>query len=624
MLTNYDIHLFSEGSHFRLYEKLGCQLDDSGAHFGVWAPNAARVSVIGDFNNWDNSAHDLKPHGSSGIWCGHIEGVEHGSHYKFHIESRVDGYVVDKTDPFANWCQTPPETASVAWRLNDYEWGDSAWLTRRKANPAHTSPISIYELHLGSWRRAANNEHLSYRDIAAPLAEYVTRLGFTHIELMPIMEHPFYGSWGYQVTGYFAPTARYGTPQDLMYLVDVLHQRGIGVILDWVPAHFPTDEHGLGLFDGTHLFEHADPRKGFHPDWTTLIYNYGRNEVQCFLISSAISWLDRYHIDGLRVDGVASMLYLDYSRKEGEWLPNEDGSNENREAVAFLRRLNETVYAEYPDAMMMAEESTAWPKVSRPTSDGGLGFGFKWDMGWMHDSLEYLGRDPIHRKHHHDQLTFRAVYMHSENYVLPLSHDEVVHGKGSLLDRFPGDQWRKLAQLRLLLGCMYAQPGKKLLFMGAELGQTGDWNHEGSVAWELLEDAAHAGVAQWVADLNNMYRKQPALYECDTEAGGFSWLDSEDRDNSVLAFLRIGQCDDRRIACVFNFTPIGRTEHRIGLPFEGTWQELLNSDATIYGGTGEGNQGAVTATKEPHHGQPCSATINLPPFGCVFLRGETA
>ncbi len=622
VLTDYDIHLFNEGSHFRLHEKLGCHLTDTGAHFAVWAPNAKYVSVVGDFNYWNQGEHPLSPYGSSGIWHGHIDGVQHGQAYKFHIASRVDGYRIDKSDPFAQWCETPPKTASVAWKLDDYEWNDAAWLDQRKQRPAHASPISVYELHAGSWRRGDDNRQLSYREIAHPLAEYMVEMGFTHVELMPVMEHPFYGSWGYQVTGYFAPTSRYGTPQDFMYLVDVLHQHGVGVILDWVPAHFPTDEHGLGFFDGTHLFEHADPRKGFHPDWTTFIYNYGRNEVQSFLISSAICWLDRYHIDGLRVDGVASMLYLDYSRDDGEWVPNEDGSNENRDAVAFLRRLNETVYAEFPDTIMSAEESTAWPNVSRPTSSGGLGFGFKWDMGWMHDTLEYASRDPIHRKHHHDEITFRAIYMYTENYMLPLSHDEVVHGKGSLISRLPGDHWRKLAQLRLLIGNMYAHPGKKLLFMGAEIAQPREWNQDASIDWHLLDDERHAGVAKWVADLNRMYRDQPAMYERDAEQGGFYWLDGEDRDGSSLAFMRVGESTAAQVACVLNFTPIPRREHRVGLPFAGTWVELLNSDAAVYGGSGEGNQGGVTATEQPHKGQPCSATINLPPFGCLFFKGE--
>jgi len=623
VLTDYDIHLFNEGSHFRLYEKLGCHVDAEGAHFAVWAPNADFVSVIGDFNGWNRQAAPLAPRKNSGIWVGHIPGVRQGHCYKFHLHSRVAGYQVDKADPYAVACEAPPKTASVVWSIDDYQWQDAAWLAERSRVPNHIRPISIYELHLGSWRRGDNNAILGYRDLAEPLARYTSDMGFTHVELMPIMEHPFYGSWGYQVTGYFAPTARYGTPQDFMYFVDVLHQHGVGVILDWVPAHFPTDEHALGFFDGTHLYEHADPRKGFHPDWTTYIYNYGRNEVQAFLISSAISWLDRYHIDGLRVDGVASMLYLDYSREPDQWVPNPDGSNENWEAVSFLRRLNETIYGQYPDAIMVAEESTAWPGVTRATNHDGLGFGFKWDMGWMHDTLEYLSRDPVHRRYHHDEITFRGVYMYSENYVLPLSHDEVVHGKGSLLSRFPGDDWRKLAQLRLLFGYMFAQPGKKLLFMGSELGQWGEWNQEASIDWHLLGFERHAGVSKWVSDLNHMYRNEPALHERDVETDAMVWLDAEDRDGSSLALMRRGNDDRVRVACVFNFTPIPRRDHRIGLPFAGVWRELLNSDAAVYGGSGEGNRGQVEATATPHHGQPCSAPISLPPFGCVFLRAET-
>jgi 1,4-alpha-glucan branching enzyme len=552
-----------------------------------------------------------------------VPGVAKGAVYKYHVRSRYNLYAADKADPFGFLCETPPRTGSVVWDL-DYAWGDAGWMGERKARSALGAPISIYEVHLGSWRRVPEegNRSLTYREAAPLLAEHCRKLGFTHVELMPVMEHPFYASWGYQVTGFFAPSSRFGTPQDLMFLVDTLHQHGIGVILDWVPAHFPSDEHGLVYFDGTHLYEHADPRLGFHPDWGSLIFNYGRHEVRSFLTSSALFWLDRYHVDGLRVDAVASMLYLDYSRKAGEWIPNPHGGRENLEAIAFLRRLNEDVYAAYPDVQTFAEESTSWPMVSRPLYVGGLGFGFKWDMGWMHDTLDYVRRDPIHRRYHHSQLTFRTMYAGSENFVLPLSHDEVVHGKGSLLGKMAGVDREKFANLRLLYAWMWAQPGKKLLFMGGELAQGKEWNHDASLDWHLLGEERHAGVAAWVADLNRLLREEPALHRKDCEAGGFEWIDCNDAENSVVALLRQGGPEDRPVLAVFNFTPRGRERYRVGAPRGGRWKELLNSDARAYGGAGWGNYGAVEASGVPHHGRPASLDLALPPLGAVFLAPE--
>src|SRR5208337_3905829 len=506
LLTAEDLHLFNEGRHYRAYQKLGAHLladhDEPGACFSVWAPNAREVSVVGSFNRWDKLAHPLFSRGTSGIWEGFVPGVGHGDLYKFHIRSHQHGHVVDKADPFGLLHEKPPRTASVVWDL-DYQWNDQEWMQNRKASNSLHAPMSIYEVHLGSWMRVAeeHNRPLTYRELAPKLAEYVQRMGFTHVELLPVMEHPFYASWGYQTTGYFAPTARYGTPQDFMFLVDQLHQHGIGVILDWVPSHFPSDEHGLAYFDGTHLFEHSDSRKGFHPDWKTHIFNYGRTEVRSFLLSSGMFWLDKYHADGLRVDAVASMLYLDYSRKEGEWLPNQYGGRENLEAIDFLRQFNQEAYHEHPDIQTFAEESTAWPMVSRPPYVGGLGFGLKWDMGWMHDTLEYFKQDPIHRKYHHQKLTFRMLYGFTENFVLPLSHDEVVHGKGSLLGKMPGDEWQRFANLRLLLGYMFAQPAKKLLFMGGEFGQVPEWGHEAGLEWYVLEYGTHRGLQKWVEQL---------------------------------------------------------------------------------------------------------------------------
>ena len=627
LLTDDDIYLFSEGNHFRLYEKLGAHPRSiggvEGTYFAVWAPNAERVSVIGGFNDWNKTSHPLRPRGQSGIWEGFIPDVGKGANYKYHIVSRYQGYKVDKADPFAIHSEVPPKTASVVWDL-EYRWGDEKWMADRGRRNASDAPMSIYEVHLGSWMRVSEegNRPLTYREIAPKLAEYVKRMNFTHVEFLPLMEHPFYGSWGYESLGYFAPTSRYGTPQDLMYLIDCLHQQRIGVILDWVPSHFPSDEHGLGYFDGTYLFEHADPRQRIHPDWDSLVINYGRSEVQSFLISSGLFWLDVYHADGLRVDAVASMLYLDYGRKEGEWIPNKYGGRENLEAVSFLRRFNEAVYKSYPQVQTMAEESTAWPMVSRPNYIGGLGFGMKWDMGWMHDTLEYMSRDPINRRFHHNRLTFRSIYAFYENFVLPLSHDEVVHGKGSLLRKMPGDNWQKFANLKLLFGYMYVQPGKKLLFMGGEFGQWNEWYHEVGLDWHLLDDPTHAGLQHWVQDLNRLYRSEPALYQLDFDPAGFEWIDCNDSQNSVLSLIRKGRSATDTLVIVCNFTPVSRGTYRVGVPNGGFWRELLNSDAEEYGGSGVGNMGGVEASSTGFHGRPHSLDLTLPPLGAIFLKSS--
>jgi len=625
-LGDQDLFLFNEGSHVRLYEKLGAHLAKrgGGVYFAVWAPEAERVAVIGEFNGWDKTSHLLSPKGQSGIWERFFPDVGKGTIYKYHIVSRHDDYRVDKADPFAFHSETPPKTGSIVWDV-DYAWRDHEWMTMRRQRNALDAPLAIYEIHLGSWRRAPeeDNRPLTYQELARMLPAYAQDMGFTHVEFLPVMEHPFYGSWGYEVTGYFAPTSRYGTPQDFMYLIDCLHQHGIGVILDWVPAHFPKDEHGLGYFNGVHLFEHADPRQGIHQDWDSFIFNYGRNEVRSFLMSNGLFWLDKYHADGLRIDAVASMLYLDYSRKEGEWIPNQYGGRENLEAITFLRRLNEEVYKHYPDVQTIAEESTSWPMVSRPLYVGGLGFGLKWDMGWMNDTLQYMSRDPIHRKHHHNELTFRQIYASAENFVLPLSHDEVVHGKGSLLGKMPGDDWQKFANLRLLFGYMYAQPGKKLLFMGGELGQWREWNHDTSLDWHLLESAPHLGVQRWIADLNRLYRSEPALHELDCDGRGFEWIDCNDSEHGVLSFLRTGRSANDLILVVCNFTPVVRRNYRVGVPRGGTWRELLNSDADVYGGSQQGNLGGLAASPVSHHGQFHSLNLILPPLAVVFLKSES-
>jgi 1,4-alpha-glucan branching enzyme len=625
VLTDEDLFLFNEGSHYRLHEKLGAHPliveGVQGVYFAVWAPNARQVAITGDFNTWDKASHALCPRGQSGIWEGFIPGVTEGTAYKYYIVSQQGNYHVDKADPFAFYAETPPKTASIVRSL-DYVWQDQSWMERRRTRNALDAPISVYEVHLGSWRRMPEegNRSLTYREVAPKLADYVKQVGFTHIEFLPIMEHPFYGSWGYQTTGYFAPTSRYGSPQDFMYLIDYLHQHDIGVILDWVPSHFPNDEHGLGYFDGTHLYEHGDPRQGIHPDWNSFIFNYGRHEVRSFLLSSALFWLDKYHIDGLRIDAVASMLYLDYGRKEGEWIPNQYGGRENLDAISFLRRLNQVVYEEKPDVQTIAEESTAWPMVSRPTYIGGLGFGLKWDMGWMHDTLDYITKDPIYRKYHHNDLTFRMIYAFFENFILPLSHDEVTHGKGSLLGKMPGDDWQKFANLRALLGYMYAQSGKKLLFMGAEIGQWREWIHDESLEWHLLQYERHSSLQRWVSDLNELYRTQPALYELDFDRAGFEWIDPNDVQGSTNSLLRKARAAGDVIAVASNFTPVPRPNYQMGVPQAGFWKELLNSDAKEYGGSGQGNLGGVEAAPIPLHGRPYSLTITLPPLAVVFLK----
>lgn len=626
-LTDLDLHLFHEGSHNRLYQKFGAHTGSidgrPGTHFAVWAPNAERVSIVGDFNDWKANRHPLQVRNDSGVWEGFIPGIGEGAAYKYSISSRYKRYRVDKADPFSFHNEVPPRTASIVRGL-EYAWGDSDWMASRGGRNSLRAPMSIYEVHLGSWMRVSgeDNRPLTYREITPHLGDYVQRMGFTHVELLPIMEHPFYGSWGYQTTGFFAPTSRYGSPQDFMFLVDQLHQRGIGIILDWVPSHFPDDAHGLAFFDGTHLYEHADQRQGIHPEWHSHIFNYGRSEVRSFLLSSALFWLDVYHADGLRVDAVASMLYLDYGRQPGEWIPNQYGGNENLAAISFLQQMNRDIYETHPDVQTIAEESTTWPMVSRPTYLGGLGFGLKWDMGWMHDTLQYFSKDPIYRRFHHNQLTFRGMYMFSENYLLPLSHDEIVYGKGSLLAQMPGDEWQKFANLRLLFGYMYSQPGKKLLFMGGEFGQQNEWYHERSLDWHLTNGPINSGLQRWVEDLNRTYRSRPALFLEDFTPAGFEWIDANDSDKSMISYLRRGGNANETIAVVCNFTPVPRHNYRIGVPFGGTWQEILNSDATLYGGSGQGNMGSVETAPVPFHGRPCSLTLTVPPLGVVFLARE--
>jgi 1,4-alpha-glucan branching enzyme len=623
VLTDQDIYLFREGTNGRLYRGLGSHpsADGSGVHFAVWAPNASDVAVIGDWNGWNPESNRLAPRSDhSGIWEGTVPGVQHGQAYKYRIISHVGGYRVEKADPFATFCELPPATASRVWNL-DYTWQDTAWMSSRAARNGLDAPMSIYEMHVGSWRRKDGN-FLNYRELAHALADYLNETGFTHVELMPITEHPFYGSWGYQTTGYFAPTARYGTPQDLMYFVDHLHARGIGVILDWVPSHFPADEHGLSYFDGTHLYEHQDPRQGFHPEWNSSIFNFGRNEVRSFLVSSAMFWFEKYHIDGLRVDAVASMLYLDYARKEGEWIPNEFGGRENLRAIDFLRILNEAVYRDYPGATMIAEESTAWPMVSRPTDMGGLGFGLKWNMGWMHDTLAYMKEDPVFRKYHHGELTFSLIYAFNENFVLPLSHDEVVYGKGSLIGKMPGDDWQKFANLRALYGYMWAHPGKKLLFMGGEFGQRREWTHEGELEWWVSGLPEHAGVKRLIGDLNRVYRRESALHQVDFSPDGFEWVDVGNAEMSIIAFLRKSADAGAPLLVVCNFTPVPRENFLVGVPARGLWREIINTDAQAYGGGGWGNLGAVESVPVGSHGRVESVSLTLPPLATLVLRWE--
>lgn len=627
LLTDHDVYLFREGTHFRLYEKLGAHIVEHdcipGTFFAVWAPNAERVSVVGSFNGWKPGVHPLTVRADgSGIWEGFIPAVTKGTLYKYNIVSKFNNYTVNKGDPFGFHWELAPNTASVVWDL-EFAWNDRDWINRQGQVNMAGSPVSIYEVHLGSWRRDPSGPQriLSCRQIARPLTDYVKQMGFTHVELLPIMEHPFYGSWGYQTGGYFAPSRRYGNCQDLMSLVDTLHQNGIGVILDWVPSHFPSDEHGLGYFDGTHLYEHSDPRKGFHPDWKSLIFNYGRNEVRAFLVSSAFFWLDKYHADGLRVDAVASMLYLDYSREPGQWIPNAKGGRENLEAIEFIRALNKWVHREYPHALTIAEESTSWPMVSRAVEAGGLGFSIKWNMGWMNDTLNYFGKDPIHRKFHHDRLTFSIWYAFSENFVLPLSHDEVVHGKGSLFDKMPGDEWQEFANLRLLYGYMFTHPGKKLLFMGGEFGQKREWDHDSSLDWHLLERQSNALLSRWVQDLNHFYRDEPALHELDFDAKGFDWIDFNDAEKSIISYIRRSESDDQMLIVVCNFTPVPRDNYRVGVPIGGYWKEILNSDSKDYGGSGRGNMGGIEAApimfrdKFDH-----SLSLTLPPLAIIVFK----
>jgi len=620
-MKELDLYLLREGTHTKLYELLGAHPlpGQEGTRFALWAPNAEQVSVIGEFNDWNAQTHPLVPcPDHSGVWQGVVPQATSGQLYKYNIRSRYHGAVSIKADPFAFSAEMPPATGSRICTLQ-HAWQDQAWMDSRADRQSLAAPISIYEVHLGSWRRH-DGRWLNYRQLAHELSIHVTRLGFTHVELMPVTEHPFYGSWGYQTTGYFAPTARYGTPDDFMYFVDHLHQQGIGVILDWVPSHFPTDAHGLHDFDGTHLYEHADPRQGFHPEWHSSIFNFGRGEVSSFLISSALFWLDKYHIDGLRVDAVASMLYLDYARSEGEWIPNRHGGKENLEAVTFLQRLNQAIYRSHPDTLPIAEESTAWPMVSRPTDMGGLGFGMKWNMGWMHDTLSFMKEDPVHRRYHLGRLTFSLVYAFNENFVLPLSHDEVVYGKGSLIGKMPGDQWQRLGNLRLLLSLMWTHPGKKLLFMGGEFGQEREWSHEGELEWHLLDQPAHRNLMQMVSQLNALYRSEPALHALDFSPQGFEWIEGHDTYNSIIVYLR--KAPDGAMALVAcNFTPVPREGYLVGVPCAGHWHEIFNSDASEHGGSGWGNMGGVSAQEKPFHGRPYTLALTLPPLSTIVLKG---
>ncbi|MDA2919819.1 1,4-alpha-glucan branching protein GlgB [Desulfobacterota bacterium AH_259_B03_O07] len=627
-LTEKDIYLIKKGSHFRLYDLLGSHpkiIDgDIGTYFSVWAPNAEMVSVIGDFNAWNPESNPISlRRDESGIWEGFIAGIEPGAVYKYYIVSKYENYKIAKADPFSFYLETPPKTGSIVWDLN-YEWRDDKWMKNRQTSNSLNAPWSVYEVHLGSWMRNPQevDKFLTYRELAPLLVEYINKLGFTHVEFLPSMEHPFYGSWGYQILGYFAPTSRYGTPQDFMYLVDYLHQNRIGVILDWVPSHFPGDEYGLVYFDGTHLFEHPDPRRGHHPEWNSNVFNYGKKEVREYLISNALFWLDKYHVDGIRVDAVASMLYLDYGRKDGEWIPNEYGGNENMEAIEFLKMLNEAIYARYQDVQTIAEESTDWPLVSKPTHVGGLGFGMKWNMGWMHDTLSYFTKEPYYRKYHQNQLTFGISYAFSENFVLSLSHDEVVYGKGSLLRKMQGDNWQGFANLRALYGYMFGHPGKKLLFMGDEFGQWNEWYHEVELDWNLLDNPMHQGVQKWISDLNYFYRNEPAVFELDFSAEGFEWIDFRDSEQSIVSFIRKGRSTNCIIVVVCNFTPVPRYNYLVGVPRGGFWGEVLNSDALIYGGSGHGNLGGVRATPIPIHGRLHSISLTLPPLGVLFFKSE--
>ncbi len=625
-LTDFDLYLIGEGNHYKIYEKLGAHIIDyknkKGVHFAVWAPNAKYVSVLGDFNSWDYTKNPMRPLGNSGIWSLFIEGLTEGTLYKYYIHGWND-IIQIKSDPFSFFFEVRPKSASIVYNpKNKYKWNDSIWLEKRKNTDWLKSPMSIYEVHLGSWKRKGDGSFLNYRELAHELIPYVKWLGFTHVELLPITEHPFDESWGYQCLGYYAPTSRFGSPEDFMYFIDYAHQNDIGVIIDWVPSHFPKDGHGLIRFDGTALYEHEDPRKGEHKDWGTLIFNYGRNEVRNFLIANALFWFDVYHIDGLRVDAVASMLYLDYSKKPGEWLPNIYGGKENLEAIDFLRRMNELTHGEYAGTLTIAEESTSWPMVTRPTYIGGLGFTMKWNMGWMHDTLFYFSRDPIYRKYHTNSITFSLLYAFSENFVLPLSHDEVVYGKGSLFQKMPGDKWQKLANLRALFGYMYGHPGKKLLFMGSEFGQINEWNCNWQLEWHLLSDESHRGLLKFIKDLNSIYKNEKALYEIDFHWNGFQWIDFSDHDQSIISFLRKSEDDREFLLFVFNFTPVPRFNYRIGVPQAGFYREILNSDSFEYGGSNLGNFGGINAENICFHGQPYSLNLTLPPLSVFILKKE--
>ncbi|MFN3077146.1 MAG: 1,4-alpha-glucan branching protein GlgB [Alphaproteobacteria bacterium] len=625
VLGEMDQYLLAEGTHLRSYEKLGAHPGVfegvSGVTFAVWAPNARRVSVIGDFNDWDGRRNPMRVHHSCGVWEIFIPGIGVGTNYKYEIRGPGGNLMPAKADPYAFQAECPPRTASRVADISRFDWTDQEWMSRRADLNRRDAPISIYEVHLGSWRRnpEEGNRSLSYRELANELVSYVKYMGYTHIELLPVSEYPFEGSWGYQPIALFAPTSRFGDPADFRYFINRCHEEGIGVILDWVAGHFPEDPHGLGFFDGTHLYEHTDPRQGRHADWGTLVYNYERSEVANFLLSNALFWMEQYHIDGLRVDAVASMIYLDYSRKHGEWIPNQYGGNENLGAIAFLKRMNEMVYAQHSGVMTIAEESTAWPMVSRPTYLGGLGFGFKWNMGWMHDTLRYISKNPIHRRYHHDDLTFGLLYAFHENFILPISHDEVVHGKGTLVGRMPGDEWQRFANLRLYLTFMYTQPGKKLLFMGSEFGEPWEWNHDGSLQWHLLQYPVHHGAQSAVRDLNFLYRRTPALHQKDNEGDGFAWVDCHDHDQSTLSYVRRGREPDDIAVVVCNFTPIVREGYRVGVPMPGLWAEVFNSDSEVYGGSNIGNAGAVMAEEMGMHGHNWSVFLNLPPLGALVL-----
>jgi 1,4-alpha-glucan branching enzyme len=627
-LSETDLYLFGQGDERRIYDKLGSQLrvidGVAGTSFGVWAPNAQRVSVLGDFNDWDGRCHPMRMLGSSGVWELFLPGLGEGTLYKYEIKDRK-GNLVLKTDPYGFFFEAAPKNASIVWNTRKFAWTDQAWLKQRREQNPFRSPVSIYEVHPGSWRKKSAAESLNYRELAGPLVDYLRQMAFTHVQFMPISEHAFYPSWGYQVTGFYSPTSRYGTPDDFQFLVNTLHEAGIGVLMDWVPAHFPRDAWALARFDGTALYEHEDPRKGAHQDWGTLIFNYGRHEVRNFLSANALFWCERYHIDGLRVDAVASMLYLDYSRKEGEWIPNPFGGRENLEAVEFLRHFNHLVHTEHPGVVTVAEESTAWPLVTRPPYLGGLGFSFKWNMGWMHDTLGYFTRDPVYRKYHQNDLTFAMLYHHHENFILPLSHDEVVHGKSSLLGRMPGDDWQKFANLRTLLGYQWFFPGKQLLFMGGEFGQRNEWNSNGQLDWELLDQGPyHRGLQRFVEDLNKTYRAEPAFWESDYDMEGFFWVDCSDNENSVLSFIRQNKEGTSRVLIILNLTPVPRHQYRVGLPTPGFWREILNSDSTAYGGSNVGNLGGVESQDVKAHNQPQSALFTLPPLGIIAFRAETA